>query len=386
MNVTFVTNFVHHHQLPVADVLFQIIGDSYHYVATQPLPYWLIKGGYDSTLDRPYITRAYLSDKEMSKARKLIDESDVVIMGSAPTFWADKRKKEEKVTFYYMERIYKSKIPWIKLPWHAYVHYKKYGRYKNTYLLCASAYTASDFALTKCFIGKAFKWGYMTDVKSDFEVEAAKQDASTSEITPLMWCARFLKLKHPELPVQLAERLKKKGYRFTIDMFGSGEELERTKVLAKELGVGDCVRFCGNRPNEEILKEMRMHKIFLFTSDRNEGWGAVLNESMANGCVPVASNVIGSVPYLIKDGTNGLMFKSCNIDSLEWAVCSLLDNPSLIDKMKKEAIYTMRNVWSPQKAATNFIDLAQHILNGRLHEYNRYEGPASWENHDIRSV
>lgn len=378
MTLTFVTNLVHHHQIPVADELYKLLGDSYHYVATQQLPDWLIKGGYDPTLDRSYITRTYLSDKEMTKARKLIDESDVVIMGDAPSIWAEKRNKEGKVTFYCTERIYKKNIPWLKLPWHAYVHFKNYARFKNTYLLCASAYTASDFALSGCFIGKAFKWGYFTEVDNDFKIEAPNPGASILEITPLMWCARFLRLKHPELPVQLAARLKHKGYRFVIDMFGSGDEFDKTKKLIENNGVTDCVNLCGNRPNEEILKEMRKHKIFLFTSDRNEGWGAVLNEAMANGCVPVACEEIGSAPYLIRDGVNGLMFHSNDINSLEKEVCSLLDTPKKITTMSKEALYTMRNVWSPRNAAFNLVDLIQYILNGRLRDYCRKDGPASW--------
>jgi glycosyltransferase involved in cell wall biosynthesis len=40
--------------------------------------------------------------------------------------------------------------------------------------------------------------------------------------------------------------------------------------------------------------------VFIFTSDRNEGWGAVLNEAMGSGCAVVAADLIGSVPYLIE--------------------------------------------------------------------------------------
>ena len=47
----------------------------------------------------------------------------------------------------------------------------------------------------------------------------------------VMWCARMLKLKHPELPVKLAARLKQRGYRFVVDMFGNGEESDNIKAL-----------------------------------------------------------------------------------------------------------------------------------------------------------
>lgn len=74
------------------------------------------------------------------------------------------------------------------------------------------------------------------------DVEAFS-DVSTLNITPLMWCSRYLMWKHPELPILMAERLKRKGYRFRLDMYGSGEYESRTKQLAKNLGVTDVVRF-----------------------------------------------------------------------------------------------------------------------------------------------
>ena len=162
-------------------------------------------------------------------------------------------------------------------------------------------------------------------------------------------------------------------------ILGDGSERNKLKSLAKELRVEDCVHFCGNVPNNEILNAMQKHKIFLFTSDYNEGWGAVLNEAMSKGSVPVASDSIGSVPYLIKDGYNGLIFKTCDIDSLEKAVCKLLDNPILINDMSKNARETIEKTWSPQQAAENFIDLAIHALTRTLDSYTRTEGPASWD-------
>lgn len=381
MTLTFVTNFVHHHQLPLADEFYRLIGDNYRYVATMELPDWLIQGGYDPTLDRPYIVRTYLSVEEMKMARTLIDSSDVVIYGAAPDEWVYKRKCLNMVTFHFSER-------WLrKIDLHAiapralYNIYRNYFRFrhKRTYMLCASAFTARDVHRYGCFPGRCFKWGYITKVESSFQKETLQSFTPAPEGFSIMWCARFLKLKHPELPVQLAARLKARGYRFILDMFGSGKELEKTRSLISELGVKDCVHLCGNRPNEKILSEMRKHRIFLFTSDRNEGWGAVLNEAMSSGCVPVASSEIGSVPYLVKSGYNGMIFDSKSLDSLEQCVCSLLDHPEQITEMSNAAVDTMRKVWSPQVAARNFLELAQYAQDNRLDEYSRKEGPASWD-------
>ena len=190
-----------------------------------------------------------------------------------------------------------------------------------------------------------------------------------------MWCSRFLKLKHPEHPVKLAAKLKADGYKFILNMFGSGDEMETTKLLAQELGVEDVVFFRGNLPNQEIIDEMRHHQIFLFTSDKNEGWGAVLNESMSNGCAVVASNRIGATPFLIKDGVNGLIFKSENIDSLYAKVKSLLDDELLRNQLSHEAYNTMSKIWNPRNAAIRFIQLVEALQNNMDTPFD--DGPCS---------
>ena len=366
MKLVFLTNLIHHHQIPLADEFFKILGDNYKYITTAKMPQFLITGGYQSHTDKPYLIRLEEAPANVSNIQDLINGADVVIIGSAPENLVTERIKSGKLTFRYNERWFKSKPWYLTRPLGWLNFYKNHIRYKNKplYMLAASAYTANDVYAIGAYKNKCFKWGYFTQVDSDLKVEAPQNlGVSTSEITPLMWCSRFLKWKHPELPVLLAQRLKEDGYKFVIDMFGSGEELDATMNLAKTLGVEDVVKFRGNLPNQEILNEMRQHEIFLFTSDRNEGWGAVLNESMTNGCAVVASNLIGSVPFLIKDEENGVVFQSGNIDSLYQTVKLLLDNSELRNTISKNAIKTMREVWNPQNAAKRFLQLVKALQN-----------------------
>ena len=378
MKITFVTNLVNHHQIPLADEFYSMLGNDYAYIANEPLPDWLIKGGYDPSLDRPYVIRPYKCEEEMLRARKLIAESDVVIIGAAPDDFIESRLKDNKLTFRYAERYFKSR-PWYFPDPRIFISfYKRHFRYrnKNLYLLAASAYTANDVYHMHCYKDKVYKWGYFTRVDY-FPLEVCKKlDASSAESLPhIIWCARFLRLKHPELPILLAERLKAKGYHFSLDMYGSGEELENTKFLASKLDVNDVVTFCGNLPNDQIIIKMRESEIFLFTSDKREGWGAVLNESMSNGCAVVVGNMIGAAPFLIKDGENGLLFKSENIDSLEEKVCYLLEHPEERIRIAKGAITTMRNEWSPTIAAQRFLHLTKRLMHNSDSDFS--DGPCS---------
>lgn len=376
MKLVFLTNLVNHHQIHVADELFKVLGNDYKYVAFEPLPDWLRQGGY-SEIKRPYILNAYEDENKYEQAVSLANEADVVIIGSAPEKLVHKRQSENKLTLHYNERWFKKKIGikiFSPIMWyHIFLNHLRYNN-KKSYMLCASAYAPYDLSLIRAYKNRCFKWGYFTKVDElDINSLLSSKD---SEPVSIMWCARFLKWKHPEIPVFLANRLKAKGYKVIIDMFGSGEELESTKYLAEQLNVKDLIRFRGNFPNDMILEEMRRHHIFLFTSDRNEGWGAVLNEAMSNGCAVVASKEIGSVPYLIKDGVNGFYYKCLDIDSLLAKVELLITDSSLRKRLSKEAYVTMLNVWSPENAAHSLMKLLRGLEADPLYRIEG-EGPCS---------
>lgn len=375
MTITFITNLIHHHQVNVADELYTALGENYHYVATEELYDWLKKGGYIET-ERPYLVKAYQSEADKQLALKLALESDVVIIGSASDFYIKERLKQNKITFKYAERWFKDGYYHLLSPRALRGYYKAHTKWRNNnlYMLCASAYTPNDAATIFAYPGKCLKWGYFTEVP-ELDINHVLQ-AKRNSTVKILWVARFLQLKHPERMLQLACMLRNAGYDdFVIDMVGGGEEFNKIKELIVKQGLEDYVKLLGNFPNAQVHSIMREHHIFCFTSDRNEGWGAVLNESMSNGCAVVASHAIGSVPFLVKNGENGLIYNSDSSQDLFEKVCYLIDHPDERDKISIAAYNTMHDVWSPKNAATNFITLAECMLHGKT--INISEGPCS---------
>ena len=379
MEIVFFSNYLNHHQIPLAEAFNALEGVNYTFVAVSKIPDFRRELGY-LEYHKPYLLEIGDSEENKQKAMALSIQADVVIFLSAPLVYeyVIPRLKANKLTFEYSERWFKKRFKLNILSprlWKYIYFYHRYGKQTNSFLLSAGAYVPNDLNMLGAYKDKCFKWGYFTKVDENFEFEAFSLDASSSESTPLMWCARFIDWKHPELPIKLAARLKKDGYKFNLDMFGGGEELEKTKRLAKQLEVEDCVHFCGNHPNEVILNEMRRHKIFLFTSDQNEGWGAVANEAMSNGCALVGANMIGAIPYLVKDGVNGLVFLSRDANSLYDQLKKLLDNPNYSETLAKQAYADMLNVWSPQSAVKRFMTLIEAINSGADTPFT--EGPCS---------
>lgn len=367
MIIVYVSNFLNHHQKLVADILYTTEGVEYTFVETIPMYNWLKGGGYTDYSQEPYVLKAWENIENKQKTIDLVLAADIAIFSCPESLqYQVIRAKTGKLTFDVSERWLKR--GWLNLASPRLLKYLWYYftvfNHKRVYKLCSSAFACGDHYKLHSFKDKCYKWGYFTKVDRNLDVEESLGVSTSETLHTLMWCARFLKLKHPELPIQMAARLKEKGYKFVLDMYGSGKELEKTQALSKLLNVEDVVCFKGNMPNDEILKAMREHEIFLFTSDKNEGWGAVANESMSNGCAIVASDAIGSIPFLVNDGINGCIFESCNLNSLCEKVEWLLDNPTERKKITINAYHTMRDIWSPQNAANNFLKLVEVLQSG----------------------
>lgn len=377
MTLTFFSNILNHHQVAVADELYALLGDDFKFVATMPIDVNELKGGADYS-DRPYCIMAAESPKSHQRAMRLAEKSDVCLFAACSLDFAVARAKSSNLGL-----SFESGERWLKRGWinvlsptlrRWWINYMKYFRHKDFYKLCCSGFTASDDIRLGAYHGRHYKWGYFTSVPALIDEKHFESSLNHSKVR-ILWIARFLSLKHPELALKMANALKINGYDFVLDFYGSGPEEERIKGEAESMGLNDVVRFHGNISNERVYDVMRNSDIFLFTSDKHEGWGAVANEAMANACVLVASDAIGSTPYLVKDGYNGFIFKSRDSDSLTEKVKWLLDNPTAIAKTKRNAYITMQSLWNPSNAAQSLLQLIDDLQNGR--ESSMKEGPCS---------
>ena len=374
MKIAFVSNFYNHHQKPLADALYSMIGEGYHFIETAPISTERLNMGWGGDQRPSYILQSYIDDASKEKCQQIIDEADVVIFGSAPYSMMETRLKNGRLTFMYTERPYKQGVPYLKLPVHILKALKNYTRYKNFYVLCASAYTAVDFSKRLSFIGKTYKWGYFPAVKEYENIDDLIEQKKPSSI---LWTARFIDWKHPEIPVAVAKRLMADGYEFELNMIGNGELEESTRELIEREGVADRVKMLGSMKPEEVREHMEKSEIFLFTSDRNEGWGAVLNESMNSACAVVANSAIGSVPFLVNDGENGYMYKDGNVDDIYNKVKKLLDNGDERKRMGKNAYKTMVEEWNAENAAEKFVALCEKMLAGEYKPFPYESGVCS---------
>ena len=370
MRLIYLSNFFNHHQKPLADALFAILHEDYSFIETYDgIPEDQKNLGYH-TYDVPYVLKY---SEEKSKIDRLLWDADVVIYGEAPLPLIKKRILSGKLTIRDDESRYKNPNRFLKWPIYTYN-----SLYLNKgFLLCASAYAPIDYFLSGMNPRKCFRWGYFTEVKQYTDLDLLMQNKSCKKngrIT-ILWAGRLIPLKHPEYLINIAEKLKKEGLDFCIKVIGIGklEKKLKEKVFMKKLD--DYISFLGSMSPEAVRYHMEEADIFLFTSDRREGWGAVLNESMSSACAVVADCNIGSVPYLLNDGVNGLIYNSRDVNSLISKVRWLIKNPLMIEDFGRKAYATMNEIWNAKVAANHLIQLCTSLLIGEPTHIN--DGPCS---------
>ena len=241
MRLTFVSNYINHHQIPISNELYQSLKENYHFVQTQPMEEERVQMGWQEALEEcPYVRNYWENEKE---CKTLILESDVVIFGGVEeeSYLAD-RLEAGKLVIRYSERIYRNGLWRAISPRGLMKKYHDHVRYRNApvYLLCSGAYVAFDFSLIHAYPNKKYKWGYFPKTK---EYEIAKLlEKKSSDVTKLLWVSRLIELKHPEWIILLARELKLSiNEKFQIEMVGDGPLRHSLEILIEEYGVSDVV-------------------------------------------------------------------------------------------------------------------------------------------------
>lgn len=370
MKLTFVSNYINHHQMPLAGRLYEKLKSDYCFIQTMPMEKERSDMGWAADVTKiPYVKCFYEEEEE---CRKIIMNSDVVIFGGVEDeSYIEERLQAGKPVIRYSERIYREG-QWKAISprgllkkYHDHIRYRK----APVYLLCAGAYVASDFALIQAYPGKKYRFGYFPAFQEqniEQLMEKKRKRREESGKVRLLFAARFLSLKHPEYPVILAKVLKEEGIPFELLMIGDGEERKDIQELVERYDLTDEVTLLGFMQPEEVREQMELADIFLFTSDYREGWGAVVNESMNSGCALIAGHGIGAVPYLLKDGENGYVYRTGVPAEFIKAGVRLAKDREAMEAFGRASYKIIAEEWNDKVAAERLYELCEGIVSGNI--------------------
>jgi glycosyltransferase involved in cell wall biosynthesis len=385
ISFVFVSNYLNHHQIPFCDEMYGLLGGSFAFIQTEAVEAERVQMGWKAEHEKPYLKLYYEDPKGCAE---LIDEAAVVLFGGTDEeSYIEGRLACGKPVVRYSERLYKTGQWKAVTPRGLRKKYRDHTRYRKqpVYMLCSGAYVPSDFHIVRAYPQKLLKWGYFPETK-EYDVdelmgrkgatsdkpqregatrEGAEREgagsSSAGRTMQLVWAARMIDWKHPELALRTARYLKEKGYDFHLQMIGDGQYMEKVREWIAMYDIADVVTLRGVCTPEQVRACMEEADIYLATSDRQEGWGAVVNEAMNSGCAVVGSHRMGAVPYLIRHGKNGMIYEDGKEETLFEMTEALVADPDFCEALGREAVRTITEDWNAKNAAGRLVAFCKRI-------------------------
>lgn len=200
---------------------------------------------------------------------------------------------------------------------------KQSPRLCNTIFLRAAISVTPSVFLSKLFLSAGYNH---TVIPNFLNIEQYIFKKRTHAKPRLLWVRSFHSVYNPLLAIDVLVGLQKKFPEAVLCMVGADKDgsLERTRRYAQEKDVLASVQFKGYMRKQEWVALSEMYDVFINTTDFDNMPVSVL-EAMALG-LPVVSTNVGGIPYLIRDGENGLLVNKGDADGFVNSIIKLIEN------------------------------------------------------------
>ncbi|MBK8023638.1 MAG: glycosyltransferase family 4 protein [Chloroflexi bacterium] len=144
-------------------------------------------------------------------------------------------------------------------------------------------------------------------------------------------------------------------------IIGDGEDEERVRFTAADLGVGDRVVLAGKLPPDGVRDMIHRSHLLLHTA-LSEGIANAVVEGMACG-LPVVTTRAGGMDEAVGDGIEGFVVPSRDVPALAEAVARLAHDPDLRQKMGSAGRARALRQFAPDRQGAEFVDLYRAALH-----------------------
>jgi len=120
------------------------------------------------------------------------------------------------------------------------------------------------------------------------------------------------------------------------------------------------IHFIGFKSKHELQKYYRAADLFVLPT-REDIWGLVINEALANGLPVITTDKCVAGLELIKNGENGFIVPVDNIEYLSMKINEVLSNEELISKMSTKSIETAQ-FYTIENMAEKTLEIVNRII------------------------
>lgn len=164
-------------------------------------------------------------------------------------------------------------------------------------------------------------------------VAAQLQTAERPKQNEIVFCATLTNLKGCDMLLEVWAKIADVEKDWWLTIVGDGSQRGELEAFAKARNLPR-IEFVGYQSDPSPY--FARAKVLAFPS-RREGWGLVLVEAMANGCVPVAFDSYGAVHDIIDGGVNGFVVPAFDLDAFAASLRKLMDDANVYAEMQSAA-------------------------------------------------
>jgi len=148
-------------------------------------------------------------------------------------------------------------------------------------------------------------------------------------------------------------------------VIGEGKKGKEYKKLARELGIGDAVRFTGNVPDRDLPALYNTAQVYLGVSRRAdatrvEGFGVALAEASACG-LPVIAGQSGGLAEAVKDGDTGFVVEPTDVEAVTVALQRLLADQLLARRVGQAARKSVESYYNWDRVIRDLREIESQI-------------------------
>lgn len=147
----------------------------------------------------------------------------------------------------------------------------------------------------------------------------------------LLYVGRLEQVKGVDVLLHAMQAVVKSNPAARLRIVGDGPDKTRLHTLARELGLGQTVTFCGWLKGNAVVAEYANAQALVIPSVWPENLPTVAIEALAVGR-PIIGSRVGGIPELVQDGATGTIVEAGNAHALAAAIINLLHDPQLTPK------------------------------------------------------
>ncbi|GHT43324.1 hypothetical protein FACS189438_0270 [Bacteroidia bacterium] len=161
--------------------------------------------------------------------------------------------------------------------------------------------------------------------------------------------------------LRLLNNEKKNNYNLTIIGDGDGDEIEKLHNMVNKYELNQHLCFKGLLVDNELVGCLNEHKYLLVPSRGVEGFGNVVLEGMACGCLPFVSDDSGLVDAI---GNAGVTFKKGDIQSMYYEIKQILNDTDLEQTIRNNATSHL-NTHAPEYVTKLYYDVITSVVDNK---------------------